>query len=387
MGHGYENTSIADIRNILREKYNVDEETLKQTKKPLVDLLLAYGDSLVSVDNTIENVDNTADIEIVISEDYNEIGSFEDHNNKYIPVDDYNIEPEIEEENIEEESVEQGSLDNTNFSFNDLEIEIQDDGINIPEVFEEEVVEKPSTIDNVVYKEVDFEENIKDLPPTIFDEGWSEYVISLLRDREIYNGYPKCIGLRRLVQLLVGPIVNKEIKSIVAPTNDNQTATIIVSITCNVKNRQHPAYSNKVVMESSIADANTDNNKDFPYSTHMSPIAERRAESRCYRNLLNLDIASAEEMAGTQTEGITMSDITSEYISQVQILALDLVAKRNNINVMDFINTGKSGTKYSSINEVPSITAIKMLKILNKMAAGEIEKPDNIGEYDVNWNK
>ena len=41
MSHGYEQTSVSELREILRTQYCVtDEETLSQKKSALVDLLL-----------------------------------------------------------------------------------------------------------------------------------------------------------------------------------------------------------------------------------------------------------------------------------------------------------------------------------------------------------
>lgn len=381
MGHGYENTSIAEIRQILRDQYNVDEEILKQTKKPLVELLLAYNENAAKIKKESradeEEIDSPILVESLQDITLKDLGELMgmDMNN-----DNNNTE---EEENVgENEDGELTTLDNTDLpSFNDLEIDVQDDGlVSIPE-FEDNILPQfPHPIVEEIVQEVEQKQIFE--VPRMFDEGWTDYVLSLLREKEIYNGYPKCSGLRRLVQILIGPITSKQIRY--HPSNIDNNTTISVLVTCRVDNQKHPA-KNTSIIEESIADANPDNNKDYPYSTHMSPIAERRAESRVYRNLLNLDVVSAEEMAGTQIEGqnFSMNDIDNN-ITQIQIMALDLIGKRNNINIMDYINAGKE-KGYKSIDEVPRDVAVKMIEVMNKISAGEIEKPESIGDYDSTW--
>lgn len=363
MAHGYENSSIDEVRQLLRG-YGVDEETLKQTKKPLVELLLAYKDNIPIVtppELTEEDLSVMGDVEWKPDED-------------------------VDEDELD--TLEDTTPDFS--SFNDLEVEINDQGIldieGITEVLEQVKVNKPIVNETIP----EGKENTIIEQTHFLDQNWSDYVMSQLTSDEVYNGYPKCNGLRRLVNLLVGPIISKQLKCFKSPASGDASSTISVIVECDVSNKYHPAYGH-TISEESIADANTSNNKDFPYSTHMSSIAERRAESRVYRNLLGLSIASAEEMAGTPTKegdnNFNMANIDNNSINQVQIMAIDLIAKRFNINVFDFINSGSSGKKYSNITEVTSDVALKMIETLNELSSGKIEKPARIGEYDPNWNK
>lgn len=394
MGHGYESTSVAEIRELLRG-YGVDEETLQQTKKVLVELLIAYNTSGVKKEEIkIEKlVGNDVRGPVVKMPEYNDIyispealEDIKNWGNEDIP-EEGKLDEEVEEDYLD-------SLTETPYdisSFNDLEVEITDDNtINIEGL--EEVLEQINEENIEEEQEVPVVQtnDIQEVPK-MFDIGWNDYLLSQLTDKEVYCSYPKCSGLKRLLYKYVGPILSKEIRSYISPTSDNKTSTVAVMIKCFVTNKKHPAYKQEII-EESIADSNLENNKDFPYSTHMSSVCERRAESRCYRNLLGLDMVSAEEMVGSTTtpgeNNFTMTDLNNTGgINQVQILGINLVAKRLNINVFDFINAGSSGKKYEKITDIDSATASLMLQTLNEIASGKIQKPESVGEYKEGWDK
>jgi hypothetical protein len=388
MGHGYESTSVAEIRELLKG-YGVDEETLQQTKKSLVELLIAYNTSGVKKEEIKieklygeeEEVGEIADIQL---DNINEEGVFEDSSQENDSQED-ELDEEVEEEDYLDSLVET-PYDIS--SFNDLEVEISEDNtINIEgledvlEQIKEERVEEEEDIP--VTHTIDIQET-----PKMFDIGWVDFLMGQLTEKEMYQGYPKASALKRLLYKYVGPILKKELRSYVAPTTDNKSATISVLIRCFVTNKKHPAYKQEVE-EESIADANVENNSAKPYIYHMSSIAERRAESRCYRNLLGIDVMSAEEATCSTKEGeqFTMDDVNNDNISQIQVIAIDLIAKRLNINVFDYINAGSSGKKYTKLTDINSSTASVMIQVLNDIASGKIARPENIGEYKDGWDK
>jgi hypothetical protein len=94
-----------------------------------------------------------------------------------------------------------------------------------------------------------------------------------------------------------------------------------------------------------------------------------------------VNVITAEEA----NSGMNIEENSDDDISQIQVMAIDLVAKRNDINVIDYINSGSSGKKYDSINDISRNDASKMIEVLNKISAEEIKRPDTIGKYDPNW--
>jgi len=82
-----------------------------------------------------------------------------------------------------------------------------------------------------------------------------------------------------------------------------------------------------------------------------------------------------------------MDDVNNDNISQIQVIAIDIIAKRLNINVFDYINAGSSGKKYTKLTDINSSTASVMIQVLNDIASGKIARPENIGEYKDGWDK
>lgn len=386
MGHGYEQIPVAEIRNLLKEK-GVDGDILNQSKRKLVELLLAYNEipqNKIKKEDVIEeekdksieytiNMDNPLAQDLVMANLGNGNIVYKD-NSLYPTVD-------IDDEENEEEEDELDTLDDTPFSFNNLEVEIEDGEIINVEGLEAIVEQRKvrEVVNEVKHSDVEINE-----VPYIYDVEWSDYIISQLNENEKFNNYPKCIGLRRLLQKYIGPIIKKEVVCNKAPNSGDQSATITVNVQVLVNNPKHPLFK-KTIEESSIADANLDNNKDYPYSTHMSPISERRAESRVYRSILNLDVVSAEEMSGGIYE--MKSATNDDGITSIQQIAIDKIAERLDINVFDFINCGSSGKKYETLKDIKQDVALKMIEVLNAVIEGKQQLPENIGKYDANWKK
>jgi hypothetical protein len=363
--HGYEKTPITEIRRLLKEKYGVDETTLLQTKKLLVALLLAYEDGTAAP--------RTIQITELKEEEMGEPTTLDD------TTQDNN---EIDEDDDEDLT-----------AFNDLEVEIEDGEVinieGIAEVLEE--IKKEVVVEGSV-KEPDEEyveeKSQKETVPTtpyFNSPEWSDYLISQLRPDELFEKYPRLRGLRRLTEIFIGPIISKELYCHKCPDDKSDSSTISVKIICSVNNPNHPLYK-KTIVETSIADANINNNSVNPFCYHMSSVSENRSEARCYRNILRINVVTAEEVnAGMNMEENINND--NGKISQIQIIAIDTICKRQDINVFEFINVGSSGKTYSSINDIDTNTALKIIQTLNEITEGKRTKPENVGVYDNNWVK
>jgi len=130
-----------------------------------------------------------------------------------------------------------------------------------------------------------------------------------------------------------------------------------------------------------IADCNFVNTPE-EYAKHASATASSRAESRVYRKALRLrKVISAEEAnsAGNTDENWT----TSEPITTEQVTVFDVMCKKNNISVFDYINCGDA--KYACIEMISKATAQRMLQHLNRIQRQDAELPSGVGPYDENW--
>ena len=116
------------------------------------------------------------------------------------------------------------------------------------------------------------------------DDDWTEYVLSLLDEDQLYNGYPKVDGLRRVMGKLGFIILDSEVSVIQAPNeNNNYTATVEYCIRYNTDETQ---YKSSVTYRD-VADASKG---EFgpPFNKHITAIAATRAEGRTIRKLLRL---------------------------------------------------------------------------------------------------
>lgn len=332
--HGYEGASIGSMREELKQKYPMEatEENLALTKAPLANLLNRLNYQAKQKQELKKE-------KVVAAEEIPDLS---------------NIEVEIDDglDNIVDTvaNYDAGNLSN-------MEVEVDDAVINSAET--------PTTI-----------------TPRFNSEGWSDYVLSQLTDDELQDGHPKCDGLRRLVEELVGPILSKLISKAKMPDANDNCATIAVSVECGVTNPKHPAYG-KTIVEESISDANPQNNFQEPFSFHMSAVAETRAEARAYKRLLHLkntvsaeEIGGGNDLIGTQPQG--------SEISTAQIVGIDRICQRLDIDVLKYIsNRGKNN--FESIDDVSFELAKNILSDLNAMSSEGRECPEELKGYKKDW--
>jgi len=244
--------------------------------------------------------------------------------------------------------------------------------------------EEEEILDNAVIEEdtgVDVNTQT-DTPPAYGSERWHEYVMRQFMDDELLDGNPTCDGCRRVVELLVGPIMESHILEVHPPTSTNfGTATVVVGLTIYVDNQTHPLCGCNVVIQE-VADVNKENT-DQPYHRYPSATAATRAEGRALRKLLRLRNVVAEEVSKAATEESETEWVPDEPITDNQINVIDMMAARMDINVMDFVNSGRR--VYQNINEVRHTTAQRMIQELNRIQQQKKSKPGCVGKYNPNW--
>lgn len=222
------------------------------------------------------------------------------------------------------------------------------------------------------------EELPEDNTPAQTSANWSDYVISHFVADELYEGHPKTEGLRRVAELLIGPIIKSVPRTIDTPNNNNQfRATVEFNITF-MKEHQGGYYE---VEFGDVADVFS-GNTDAEYARHACATAATRAEGRALRKALKLkNVVAAEELTNVSIEDAGLTD----NIVSVQIKGIDNFCKRLDIDVIRFINSGKQ--KYNSIEQVSNTTAKSMIKKLNEYQQNVKLIPDSIKYYDKEWNK
>lgn len=212
--------------------------------------------------------------------------------------------------------------------------------------------------------------------PSMKDPEWSDYVISKFESDEMINGNPTVDGLRRVTELVLGPIIDCQTEVVQVPTKENEgRATAICTVTVFVGN-----YEKRVGGSGDAWHKNT----DMPYSKFPVAMAETRAEGRALRRLLQLrKVVAAEELS----DNLTDEQDYTQKISDNQVNFIEVFCKPEgrglNINVAKFINSGSK--TYSSIRQLDHSTASACIQTLSGYQQNIETIPDTIKNYDHEW--
>ena len=226
------------------------------------------------------------------------------------------------------------------------------------------------------------EENVSPTQPDINSEKWQDYVMSKFRDSELKNGNPTAYGCERLVEDLIGPIIEQRIKSVVGPSKENNgTGVVVAQITVRVENESHPSAGEYIIVED-VADCNGQN-ADAPYNRYTTSSASTRAFGRIYKRILKLHKHVAEELSEVAEKKENEDWVPPEPITSSQKNVIELLCNRLNINTEKFVNSGRR--EYVSLDQVTKETASKVLRELNKLQQEEKEIPDNVKGY-IKWS-
>lgn len=219
-----------------------------------------------------------------------------------------------------------------------------------------------------------------DSPPLITDPSWNAYVLSKFVDEELFNGNPTVDGLRRVVEVLIGEVMETDTIMVQTPDLNNEgraTATSKVVLLCP---------GDKVKVFTGSADAYF-GNLDGDFKKHAVAMAETRAEGRALRRALRLRNIAAEEAAGGSAEP---SVNVLSPISKLQINMVDMmcnVTRGLNINVTKLIHHLFSGGKltYDTIKGLSETDGAALIKSLGEFQRNESPVPVEILGYNSNW--
>jgi hypothetical protein len=225
---------------------------------------------------------------------------------------------------------------------------------------------------------------VPEVVPGYGTEGWEDYVIRQFREHELDNGNPKCVGCRRVIQKIIGPIISSGIVNYTAPSDaNNGTGTVVFEASILVENDTHPAFEKtELLYTSDIADVNQ-LNTDPPFHKHQCATAASRAEGRIYRKILLLSTITAEEASEAVKNSDEWNPDTNIDEGQISVIELMCRPDRCDLNLLEFINCGTN--KYANIHAVPRHVAGKMIQELNKVQQGEHPRPSSVGRFDPEW--
>ena len=137
------------------------------------------------------------------------------------------------------------------------------------------------------FEETEEVEQLDEERPSMLSAEWNGYVMSMFFDNELIEGNPICAGLRRVAELVLGPIIQSGPTQVIAATDADGPgrATVVFEIIF---------ASGYTVSE--VADVWHGNTDDL-FCAHPVATASTRAEGRALRKALKLRCLAAEELA------------------------------------------------------------------------------------------
>lgn len=189
------------------------------------------------------------------------------------------------------------------------------------------ILDQLEVTDNLATTQVPLSVKIESSEPITFRETnvvpdylspeWSAYVLSKFEKDELSDGAPNVHGLRRISQLLLGPIISTKIV-LLQSTLDPSTygrASVVYEIQIE--------FPDGVRVFQDCAGAYP-GNTDKDYAKYPEAIAATRAEARCLRKALRIQGPASEEVCKTpttldiQTDTSIMDKISANQISMIK---------------------------------------------------------------------
>jgi hypothetical protein len=176
---------------------------------------------------------------------------------------------------------------------------------------------------------------VVDNSPSPTDPGWNDYVMGMFTDVELHDGRPTCFGLRRVAELVLGPILCSRPTQVFPPSTDDKIgrSTVVWEVT----------FKNGTSF-SDVADC-WEGNTDDAFCVFSTATAATRAEGRALRKALRLRTVAAEEVTKKDTASIVRSTKPetsegeyddSQRMTDPQANFIDVKARQLNINVPEF---------------------------------------------------
>ena len=119
----------------------------------------------------------------------------------------------------------------------------------------------------------------------------------------------------------------------------------------------------------------------YPFKDHLVATADTRAEGKALRRALKIRVITAEELQSESEEEVLISD---EGVNDQQILAINQLCKRLDVNVEGLVKTKcQSAENINDMNSLEARLIISQLSEFQRKPASIEEQ--NVSGYDENW--
>lgn len=208
------------------------------------------------------------------------------------------------------------------------------------------------------------------------DPDWVDYILDQLADNELSYGHPTADGLRRVAELEFGQIL-------VSDTDILEVPKEALTGKCTAKHRLvFERHDGKGLLEVSACIDVVGKKLPAPFNQHLVATACTRAEGKALRRALKIRVQTAEEMVTTEDPD---EDVSSEPINDQQVLAINQMCKRNDLNVVAVIKeTCKAAKK---LKDVKNVEGRFILTKLAEYQRNQSTITESLVGYDENWKE
>lgn len=220
--------------------------------------------------------------------------------------------------------------------------------------------------------------------PSMLSPEWHEYAMTLFEESEMVDGHPLVAGLRRVSELVLGPIIFSGPTQVFPVQRDDHhgRATVIFSV----------RFANGMEY-AEVADS-WEGNTDDMFCAYAVAIASTRAEARALRKALKIKGVAAEELTKKDTAKIvreisnTKKSSEGEYneqdrMSDAQYNFIDIKCKQLNINGEQLFKQHNADNK----KKVSKKIASDIIDVLNDYQRDKNTIPESILGYKQEWRE
>ena len=219
--------------------------------------------------------------------------------------------------------------------------------------------------------------------PSMLSPEWHDYAMKLFEENELVNGHPLVAGLRRVCELVLGPMTFSG-PTWVKPTDRDDhhgRATVIFTV----------EFANGIKC-AEVADS-WEGNTDDTFCAFAVAIASTRAEARALRKVLKIRGVAAEELTKKDTAKIVrdiskqQSSSSGDYndqgrMSDAQLNFIDIKCKQLNINGAKLF---KDVFNIDQRKKVSKKVASDVIDVLNDYQRSKGSIPEEIVGYNEEW--
>ncbi len=226
---------------------------------------------------------------------------------------------------------------------------------------------------------------IVDGSPSMLSPEWHEYVMSLFDKSELIDGNPLVAGLRRVAEIVLGPIIFSGPTQVfpVKESDHHGRATVVFTVEFESGLRY-----------AEVADV-WEGNTDDMFCAYAVATASTRAEGRALRKALKIRGVAAEEITRKNTAEIvrTASQTTSNAstdgdfndsarMSDAQSNFIDVKCRQLNVSGKDLF---KQIFKADASRKVSKKVASDIIDQLNEYQRDKTSIPELITGYKEEW--